>query len=149
MQPPVRLPTNYRLVFDVVRGQEPGVHAAAVDVFARAKLRKPSLGYSTVYRALNRLCELGLILEVQVPGLNAALYEPVRADHAHFVCRSCGAIEDVDCDLPLQAIAASVAERDGEVDGVALTIHGRCTACRRLNAGGPTGGPGAGQSDLR
>ena len=129
---PARLPTNYQLVFDVVRGQEPGVHAAAVDVFSRAKLRKPSLGYSTVYRALNRLCELGLILEVHVPGLNAALYEPARDDHAHFVCRSCGAIEDIDCELPLRAIAASVAERDGEVDGVALTIHGRCTACRRL-----------------
>ncbi len=125
-----RLPPNYQLVYEVVRAQKPGVHAAAGDVFARAKAVKPSLGYSTVYRALDRLCELRLVLQLHVPGFNAALYEPARSEHAHFVCRGCGRIEDIECALPVGQIASAVAARAGEIDDITLTVHGRCGACR-------------------
>ncbi len=125
-----RLPANYQLVYDVVRAQEPGLHAPAGDIFTRAKALKATLGYSTVYRALDRLCRMGLVLELHLPGMNAALYEQARAGHAHFVCRSCGRIEDVDCEVPSEAISAFVAGRDGEVEEIILTVHGRCRACR-------------------
>ncbi len=125
-----RLPANYQLVYDVVRDQAPGLHAPAGDIFARAKALKSSLGYSTVYRALDRLCRMGLVLELHLPGMNAALYEPARSGHAHFVCRSCGRIEDVDCDMPSEAIRSVVGGRDGEVEEIILTVHGRCAACR-------------------
>ena len=131
---PIRLPSNYRLVYDVVQELRPGQHLAAGDIFARAKALKPSLGYSTVYRALDRLCRLKLVLALHVPELNGALYERAGADHSHFVCRACGTVEDVACDLPMAAIGACVAAFDGEIDDVALTIHGRCAACR---AGAP------------
>ena len=125
-----RLPANYQLVYDVVKDQAPGLHAPAGDIFARAKALKSSLGYSTVYRALDRLCRMGLVLELHLPGMNAALYEPARSGHAHFVCRSCGRIEDVDCDMPSEAIRSFVGGRDGEVEEIILTVHGRCAACR-------------------
>jgi Fur family ferric uptake transcriptional regulator len=125
-----RLPANYQLVYDVVRAQAPGVHAPAGDIFARAKALKASLGYSTVYRALDRLCGMGLVLELHLPGMSAALYEQARAGHAHFVCRACGRIEDVDCDLPADAIQSFVNGRAGEVEEIILTVHGRCMACR-------------------
>ncbi len=125
-----RLPANYRLVYDVVRSQEPGLHAPAGEIFARARSLKPTLGYSTVYRALDRLCRMGLVLELHVPGMSAALYEQARSGHAHFVCRSCGRIEDVDCDVPAREIRTAVEARDGMVDEITLTVHGRCSACR-------------------
>ncbi len=134
-----RLPANHQLVYDVVRAQEPGLHAPAGDIFARAKALKATLGYSTVYRALDRLCRMGLVLELHVPGMNAALYEQARAGHAHFVCRACGRIEDVDCDLPSDAIHSVVRARDGEVEEITLTVHGRCTACR---SAAPAASPG-------
>lgn len=127
---PRRLPANYQLVYDVVRAQEPGLHAPAGDIFARAKASKATLGYSTVYRALDRLCRMGLVLELHVPGMTAALYEQARSEHAHFVCRVCGRIEDVDCDLPANAINAAVRDRAGTVEEIILTVHGRCSACR-------------------
>ena len=125
-----RLPANYQLVYEVVRTQAPGLHAAAGDIFTRAKRLKPTLGYSTVYRALDRLCRMGLVLELHVPGMNGALYEQARAGHAHFVCRSCGGIEDVDCEMPTAAIHSAVQGRDGEVEEIILTVHGRCVTCR-------------------
>jgi Fur family ferric uptake transcriptional regulator len=125
-----RLPANYQLVYDVVRAQAPGVHAPAGDIFSRAKALKSTLGYSTVYRALDRLCGMGLVLELHLPGMSAALYEQARAGHAHFVCRACGRIEDVDCDVPSDAIHSFVRGRDGVVEEIILTVHGRCTSCR-------------------
>jgi Fe2+ or Zn2+ uptake regulation protein len=125
-----RLPHNYQLVYDVVRSQPPGAHAAAGDIFARAKAVKATLGYSTVYRALNRLCELGFVHEVHVPGMNGALYEEAKSSHAHFVCRACGRIDDVDCDAPLGAIRSLIEDRAGAVDGITLTVHGLCADCR-------------------
>ena len=128
-----RLPANYRLVYEVVRSQEPGLHAPAGEIYARARTLKPTLGYSTVYRALDRLCRMGLVLELHVPGMSAALYEQARSGHAHFVCRSCGRIEDVDCDIPALEIRTAVEERNGTVDDITLTVHGRCSACRELS----------------
>lgn len=126
-----RLPANYQLVYDVVRAQDPGIHAPAGDIYSRARALKSTLGYSTVYRALDRLCRMGLVLELHLPGMGAALYEQARPGHAHFVCRACGRIEDVDCDVPAEAIHSFVKGRDGEVEEIILTVHGRCMACRR------------------
>ena len=136
-----RLPANYQLVYDVVRAQAPGVHAPAGDIFARAKALKASLGYSTVYRALDRLCGMGLVLELHLPGMSAALYEQARAGHAHFVCRACGRIEDVDCDVPADAIHSFVNGRAGEVEEIILTVHGRCMACRTVAAASEAAAP--------
>ncbi|RYB03223.1 Fur family transcriptional regulator [Lichenibacterium ramalinae] len=128
-----RLPSNYQLVYDVVRAQAPGVHAPAGDIYARARALKATLGYSTVYRALDRLCRMGLVLELHLPGMSAALYEQARSGHAHFVCRACGRIEDVDCDVPADAIHSFVKGRDGEVEEIILTVHGRCMSCRQAS----------------
>ena len=132
-----RLPANYQLVYDVVRAQEAGVHAAAGDIYSRARALKSTLGYSTVYRALDRLCRMGLVLELHLPGMGAALYEQARSGHGHFVCRTCGRIEDVDCDVPADAIHSFVKGRDGEVEEIILTVHGRCTSCRQGSIQGP------------
>lgn len=128
----MRLPANYQLVYDVVRAQEPGLHASASDIFVRARALKATLGHSTVYRALARLCRMGLVLELHLPGMKSTLYERARAGHAHFVCRACGRIEDVDCDVPSEAIQSSVERRDSEVEEIILTAHGRCATCRAL-----------------
>ena len=133
-EPPKRLPANYQLVYDVVRAQEPGLHAPAGDIFTRARALNASRGYSPAYPALDRLCRMGLVLELHLPGMNAALYEQARSGHAHFVCRACGRIEDVDCDVPSDAIHSFVRGRDGEVEEIILTVHGRCTACRSTAA---------------
>ena len=143
-----RLPANYQLVYDVVRAQAPGVHAPAGDIFSRAKALKSTLGYSTVYRALDRLCGMGLVLELHLPGMSAALYEQARAGHAHFVCRACGRIEDVDCDVPADAIHSFVKGRAGEVEEIILTVHGRCMACRTDGGTSADGAPSARTTDL-
>ena len=56
------------------------------------------IGTATVYRALEHLTELGLVRKLSV-GKKSALYEYVRREHMHFVCRKCGRVFDVAADF--------------------------------------------------
>lgn len=125
-----RLPENHRLVYDVVCGQKPGTHATTRDIFAVVARRRPGIGYSTVYRALDRLCALGLVAEVRVPGGASAVYEPARTDHAHFLCTGCGRVDDVDYALAPAEVEALAAARGIEVSHAVLTLRGVCARCR-------------------
>ena len=126
----VRLPANYKIVLDIIREQGTGEHATTGDIFAKAKRRKPEIGYSTIYRALDRLRVLGLVSELRIPGTSSALYEPVRTSHAHFVCDGCGRVDDIDHSPSASAFKQLAKGRDIEITGISLTLHGMCADCR-------------------
>ena len=124
------LPKNYQLILDVVQESGLGQHLTMTDVFARAAERRPGIGYSTVYRGLVRLRDLGMIAEIVVPGADSATYEPVGPHHAHVRCTRCGTIDDVTYALPARVLR-SVAQQTGYVvEAGAVTFQGRCGACR-------------------
>lgn len=125
-----KLPRNYQVVYDVVSAQAEGEHAAAGDIYAAAKRLQAGIGYSTVYRALDRLRDLGLVFEVRVPGSSSALYEAARASHAHFRCVACGRIDDIPYELPAGEVRALAERCQVAISDVVLTFNGRCAACR-------------------
>ncbi len=127
---PVRLPPNHRIVLEIVREQGRGRHATTGDIFSEARRRKPRIGYSTVYRALERLRELGLVSEVRIPGAASALYEPVGDSHVHFVCNACGRVDDIDHAPSLAAFAELAKSRGIDITGVSLNLDGLCPECK-------------------
>jgi Fe2+ or Zn2+ uptake regulation protein len=133
--PEPRLPKNYALVRDMVIEHGTGHHLTATDVHSHAKRRQPRIGYSTVYRALNRLARLGLVAEVLVPGADVTYYESVAGPHAHFRCAECGRIDDLDYRLPKAAVAKIAREHGFEISDVLVNVSGRCATCRKAAAG--------------
>lgn len=134
-QPATRLPGNHHLIHEVVCELPPGAHATVGEVFAAARQRRPRIGFSTVYRALARLRDLGLVAEVRVPGRGPAVYEPSRSSHAHFLCDRCGTVDDVDYALPAP-ILDEIAQRCGKgIAGAFLTLHGTCGRCAQGGEG--------------
>ena len=127
---PVRLPKNYQLVYDLVRDAGPGRHHTTNELFALAKTRRPAIGFTTVYRAIQRLRDLRLIDEIVVPGSDAAVYEPASRPHAHFRCARCARVEDVDYALEPGLLAALGRRTGARIDGASVTLHGLCAACR-------------------
>lgn len=129
---PVKTPPlakNYRLVHDIVQDQGPGVHLTMADVHVLARRRKPSLGFTTVYRALTRLRDLGLISEIVLPGAGSAYYEAVADSHAHFRCDACGKVEDVEYVPPKRSVQELSRRYGIEVRETLLSLHGLCAAC--------------------
>lgn len=129
-----RLAKNYRMIYEIVREQGPGTHLAVCDVLALAKHRQPGIGETTVYRALARLRELGLVSEIQVPGADNAFYEPAGSAHAHFRCNVCGKVEDVDYTLAPKTVADLARKSGADVNEVLVSLHGRCSECKARGA---------------
>jgi Fe2+ or Zn2+ uptake regulation protein len=123
------LPKNYQFVYDILRAAGPGVHLTTADVFARAKRRRPGIGFSTVYRAIQRLSAEGLIDEIIVPGADSAFYEPAAPAHAHFRCTRCGNISDVQFTLRSQLVASLGRQMGGRIERTTVALHGLCRDC--------------------
>jgi Fur family transcriptional regulator, ferric uptake regulator len=123
------LPKNYQLIYQIVEESGIGRHLTPSEIYAKALKRRPGIGFSTVYRGLERLRDLGLVSELYVPGVDAATYEPSGPRHAHFRCSKCGAIEDVAFTIPVRTIKALAAQHGFEVESERVTFEGRCSSC--------------------
>src|SRR5690348_8684252 len=110
------LPKNYELIYDIVEESGIGRHLTPSDIYAKARKRRPGFGFSTVYRGLERLRDLGLVSEIRVPGLDAATYEPSGPRHAHFRCSECGEIEDVAYAIPTRTLKALATEHGFKIE---------------------------------
>jgi Fe2+ or Zn2+ uptake regulation protein len=120
--------TSQRLVLYRVLS-ELGRHAHAEEIARASAERLPGLSLPTVYATLELFEGLGLVRRVDAGG-PAALYDPRTDPHAHFACRRCGTVSDVDA--PIDSAAAEAAARAGgaEPDQVDVVLRGVCGACR-------------------
>ncbi len=124
-----KLPKNYRLIYEIVEESGIGRHLTPPEIYAKALKRRPGIGFSTVYRGLERLRQLGLVSELYVPGVDAATYEPSGPRHAHFRCSECNGIEDVAYAIPTRTIKALAVQHGFKIETERVTFEGRCAAC--------------------
>jgi Fur family ferric uptake transcriptional regulator len=124
------LPKNYRLIYDIVRASGIGRHLTMADVFSRAAEARPGIGYSTIYRGLVRLRDLGMIAEIVVPGADSATYEPAGPSHAHVRCSGCGTIVDVAYAISPRVLRSVAAGTGFAIESGNVTFAGRCADCR-------------------
>lgn len=127
--PEPRLAKSHRLVYDIVIEQARGRHLAMTQIHELAQARKPGIGFTTVYRALVRLRDAGLVSEILLPGADAAYYEPPSGAHAHFRCSACGRVEDVAYEMPDDITQRLARDRGIAIDSAQITLHGRCKNC--------------------
>lgn len=123
------LPKNYQLIYEIVEESGIGRHLTPSEIYAKALKRRPGIGFSTVYRGLERLHDLGLVSELHVPGGDAAAYEPSGPRHAHFRCSKCGAIEDVSYAIPSRTVKALAEAHGFKIESERVTFEGRCASC--------------------
>jgi Fur family ferric uptake transcriptional regulator len=86
-----------------------------------------AVSHQAVYDVLRALTAVGLVRCLQPKG-SVARYEAVQDNHHHVVCRSCGAITDVDCAIGY----APCLSADGstyEIDEAEVIFWGRCPKC--------------------
>lgn len=74
-------------------------HPTAAELFESLRPELPSLSLGTVYRNLKVLVAEGLI-EAVASEHGAMRYDGNTHPHHHFICESCGAIQDLDLRLP-------------------------------------------------
>ena len=87
------------------------------------------VSHQAVYDVLNALTSAGLVRRIQPAG-SVARYETRTGDnHHHVICRSCGAISDVDCAVG-EAPCLTPSDHHGvAIDEAEVTYWGTCPNC--------------------
>jgi len=82
-----------------------------------------------VYDVLRALTEVGLVRRIEPSG-SVARYETRVADnHHHLICRSCGAIADVDCAVGDVPCLTASDDHGYSIDEAEVVYWGICPAC--------------------
>lgn len=107
-----------------------GRHLTADQVAAAVRGRVGTISTQAVYDVLGALTRAGLTRRIE-PARSPARYETrVGDNHHHVVCRSCGAVSDVDCVVG-EAPCVLPADPNGFViDEAEVTFWGLCPACQ-------------------
>ena len=119
-------PTAQRLL--VLQALGGGDHVSADEVLARARARYPAINPSTVYRTLDALERLGVVVHSHL-GHGGGVYHLADERHQHLVCESCGRVVEVPDDV-FAPLARTVRKRDGfTLQPGHFALVGTCRSC--------------------
>ncbi|TFV65535.1 UNVERIFIED_ORG: transcriptional repressor [Bacillus sp. AZ43] len=127
--------TRPRLAVLDVLAERP--HADADSIVTAARTQHPSLSPQAVYGVLKALVSAGLARRIEPAGAPALFELRVGDNHHHLVCRSCGAITDVDCTVGAAPCLSPSDPAGFVVDEAEVVFWGLCRDCRPKAAAGP------------
>jgi Fur family ferric uptake transcriptional regulator len=87
------------------------------------------VSHQAVYDVLRALTDAALLRRIQPSGSVARYEARVGDNHHHVVCRSCGAIEDVDCAVGATPCLAAVDDHGFVIDEAEVTYWAWCPDC--------------------
>jgi Fur family transcriptional regulator, stress-responsive regulator len=104
-------------------------HADTDSLLDAARRESGDVSHQAVYDVLRALTDTGLVRRVQPTGSLARYEARVGDNHHHLVCRSCGAIADVDCAVGESPCLTASDGAGYEIDEAEVIYWGRCPAC--------------------
>lgn len=104
-------------------------HLTAEELAAAVQALVPDVHLSTIYRNLEELQRLGVVVHSHV-GHGPATYQLAAMAHAHLVCDGCGAMVEVPAELWASLARTARHALGFEIDPLHFAIPGRCRACR-------------------
>ncbi len=119
--------TQPRLAVLAVLRDHPHVDTESVIALVRAG--HPTVSHQTIYDVLRALTDAGLVRRIQPAGANARYETRVGDNHHHVVCRSCGAIEDVECAVGHTPCLTASDDHGFTVDEAEVVFWGTCPDC--------------------
>ena len=124
-------------------------HCTAEDLAGAVQARAPDVHLSTIYRNLEDLQRLGVIVHTHL-GHGPATYQLATTAHAHLICEECGTTVEAADELFHGLARAAQARHGFVIDPHHFAVLGRCARCTAEAAaeGGPPaltapGRPGA------
>ena len=130
-----RVTQSRRMVVEQILGHGHH-HVTAPELIDALRAADPEFHESTVYRVLERLTDLEIVVPVHVQS-GPTVFHLREAGHVHhhLLCTTCGSVTETDGHL-LDAVAAKVRSTQGfamEV-GSPVTLLGTCSACVEAGA---------------
>ena len=104
-------------------------HADTDQIIDAAREDLGGVSHQAVYDVLRVLTVAGLVRRIQPAGSVARYESRVADNHHHAVCRSCGAVADVDCATGATPCLTASDSRGFLIDEAEVTYWGVCPDC--------------------
>ena len=124
--------TRPRLAVIEALGQQPHADVDSIADAARAELGTVST--QAIYDVLKAFTAVGLVRRIEPAGSPARFELRVGDNHHHVVCRSCGAVADVDCAHGNAPCLTASNDHGFTIDEAEVTYWGICPECAAIPA---------------
>lgn len=117
------------MIFDILeRATNP---VTAEDIFLKLKETDAGINLSTVYRNLEMLYSLGIVLKTTFMNDDKAKFELKNPDHKHrLICIKCNSMVAID-GCPMEKLEKALElETSYDITGHRLEIYGYCPKCK-------------------
>jgi Fur family ferric uptake transcriptional regulator len=104
-------------------------HADTDSIIAVVRADLGEVSTQAVYDVLRALTRAGLVRRIQPAGSTARFESRVADNHHHVVCRSCGAIADVDCAVGHAPCLDPSNDHGYSIEEAEVTYWGQCPDC--------------------
>ncbi|MCL1869904.1 MAG: transcriptional repressor [Promicromonosporaceae bacterium] len=104
-------------------------HADTESVIAAVREGLPDVSHQAVYDSLHALSDRGILRRIQPAGSVARYETRVGDNHHHLVCRSCGAVVDVDCAVGETVCLMPSDDHGFRIDEAEVVYWGLCPRC--------------------
>lgn len=123
-----RVTSQRSLILEII-GHSRG-HLDAGEIYRRARAKDPRISLSTVYRNLNLLKDLGVIIELHLDEEHHHYELREEAEHYHLICSSCQRVVEFDSTSMGALIQQAGAEKGFLIEHVHIDLVGLCRDCR-------------------
>jgi len=104
-------------------------HADTESIIRRVRESLGDVSHQAVYDVLRALTAASLLRRIQPSGSVARYEARVGDNHHHVVCRSCGAIADVDCAVGQAPCLTASDDHGFTIDEAEVTYWAQCPQC--------------------
>jgi len=104
-------------------------HADTNSIIDHVREELPEVSHQAVYDVLAALTRAGLLRRIQPQGSVARYEARVDDNHHHVVCRSCGAVADVDCAVDATPCLTASENHGYMIDEAEVIYWGLCPEC--------------------
>jgi Fur family transcriptional regulator, stress-responsive regulator len=106
-----------------------GDHLDVETIASGVRDRVGHISLQAVYEALYALTAAGLVRRIEPAGSPARFEGRVGDNHHHVVCRSCGAVADVDCAAGEAPCMTASDDHGFSIDEAEVIYWGLCPGC--------------------
>ncbi len=104
-------------------------HAETDSIIGVVRTELGDVSTQAVYDVLRALTDAGLVRRIEPAGSVARYESRVADNHHHVVCRSCGAVADVDCAVGHTPCLTASDDHGYSIDEAEVTYWGLCPTC--------------------
>lgn len=105
---------------------------SAAEVYDFVRQECPQVSLDTVYRNINVLVQIGVLMPISGLGNDSVKYEFNDNHHHHIVCVDCGRIQCLDFCPVDRHLANMIADKGYQLISHNMELYGLCETCQNI-----------------